>query len=228
MFSKKIIHTDVFLEMPKTSQLLYFHLCMDADDEGFVGTPRQIMKAGGFNDDDFNVLLAKRYILNFKSGIVVIKHWLIHNTIRSDRAIKTTYEKEKNMLKLNEFNAYTEDDNQVATKRHPSIDKIRLDKISIDKVSRERTPSQFAKEFFSNNDLQDKVSDELSIKGGINSLTIKNEITKFVHYWTEPNKSGTKERWELQPTFDIQRRLTTWLNKIKDFNKKHKNYDFRN
>ena len=137
MFSKKIIHTDAFLDMPKTAQLLYFHLCMGADDEGFVGSPKQIIRAGGFNDDDLKVLVSKRFVLTFETGILVIKHWLIHNTIRKDRVIESTYKKEKETLRLNEFEAYTEkrqpNGNQVATKCPHSIDKIRLDKTRLDK-----------------------------------------------------------------------------------------------
>ena len=118
MFSLQIVDTDAFLEMPQSSQLLYFHLSMRADDEGFVGNPKKIMKMCGFGEDDLKVLLAKRFLLTFESGVVVIKHWLIHNTIRMDRFSKTTYQKEKNLLALNENKSYTEwqpNGNQMAT-----------------------------------------------------------------------------------------------------------------
>lgn len=108
MFSLQIVDTDAFLEMPMSSQLLYFHLSMRADDEGFVGNPKKIMKMVGSNDDDFKVLITKRFLLVFESGVVVIKHWLIHNTIRMDRFKETTYKDEKNRLLIKENKAYTE------------------------------------------------------------------------------------------------------------------------
>ena len=139
MFSLKIVDTDAFLEMPMSSQLLYFHLSMRADDEGFVGSPKRIMRLIGVNEDDLKVLTSKRFILSFKSGIVVIKHWLIHNVIRMDRLQKTLYQKEKETLVLNEYDAYTEDCqpnvNQTATKCPPKLSKVKLSKDSIAETS---------------------------------------------------------------------------------------------
>lgn len=129
MFSKKIINTDAFLDMPLTTQLLYFHLAMNADDEGFVGGPKRIMRVIGCGSDDLKILIAKRYLLRFESGVVVIKHWLIHNTLKVDRTVETTYKKEKNTLKLNEFKAYTENGSKMVPQIR--LDKKRLDKISI-------------------------------------------------------------------------------------------------
>lgn len=128
MFSMSIVDTDAFLEMPATSQLLYFHLSMRADDEGFVGNPKKIIKMGGFNDDDLRMLLTKRFILGFESGVVVIKHWLIHNTIRKDRFNPTNYNSEKNLLCIKENNAYTELGNQMATNGMHSIEEYSIDK----------------------------------------------------------------------------------------------------
>jgi len=108
MMSLSIMDTDAFLDMPMSSQALYFHLLMRADDEGFIGNPKKIMRMIGSQDDDLRVLSSKRFILTFESGIVVIKHWLIHNNIRTERMQETTYKKEKETLSLNEYNAYTE------------------------------------------------------------------------------------------------------------------------
>lgn len=101
--------------MPASSQLLYFHLGMQADDDGFVGNPKRIMKMTGANDDDFKILVAKRFILTFESGVVVIKHWLIHSNIRLDRYHPTQYKDEKNSLIVKENKAYSE----LATTRQP-------------------------------------------------------------------------------------------------------------
>ena len=107
MFSPDIVDSDAFLDMPSTSQLLYFHLAMRADDDGFV-SPKKVMRLFGAGEDDLKVLLVKRFVLLFESGVIVIKHWLIHNLIRADRYRETNYKIEKAMLGLNEYGAYTE------------------------------------------------------------------------------------------------------------------------
>lgn len=108
MFSKQIIDSDAFLDMSPTAQLLYFHLVMRADDEGFVGNPKKIMREVGIQSDDFKILIAKRFLIVFESGVIVIKHWLIHNTIRMDRFNQTSYLDEKNQIITKENRAYTE------------------------------------------------------------------------------------------------------------------------
>lgn len=109
MFNKKITESDAFLDMPMSTQCLYFHLNMSADDDGFVNSPRQIMRCVGASTDDYNLLVAKSFIIEFDSGIIVIKHWRIHNYIQSDRYKPTVYEEEKAMLGLKSNNAYTLD-----------------------------------------------------------------------------------------------------------------------
>lgn len=108
MFSKQIVETDAFLDMPKSSQLLYFHLNMEADDDGFVASPKKIMRVIGSGDDDFKILIAKRFLLPFESGVCVIKHWLIHNYIRKDTYTETKYLTEKKSLVIKENGSYTE------------------------------------------------------------------------------------------------------------------------
>lgn len=108
MFSPQIVDSDAFLDMSPSAQNLYFHLGMRADDDGFVGNPKKILRVVGGNDDDLKILLAKRFLLSFESGVVVIKHWLIHNLIRADLYKETTYKNEKSKLGLNENGAYTE------------------------------------------------------------------------------------------------------------------------
>ncbi len=108
MFSLKIVDSDAFLEMPVSTQLLYFHLSMRADDDGFVGNPKKIMRVVGCGDDDFKILKAKRFVFIFDSGVIVIKHWRIHNLIQGDRYSETEYKEEKRALNLNENGAYTD------------------------------------------------------------------------------------------------------------------------
>lgn len=108
MFAKAIIDSDAFLDMPLSTQCLYFHLSMRADDDGFVNNPRKIQKMIGASDDDMKILVMKRYILTFESGIIVIKHWKIHNYIQTDRYKPTTYVEEKAQLSLDGKKSYIE------------------------------------------------------------------------------------------------------------------------
>lgn len=132
MFSKHITESDAFLELPATSQNLYFHLNMNADDDGFVNSPNRVMRNIGANKTDMEVLFAKKFLIAFETGIIVIKHWRIHNYIRGDRYKPTVYLEEKLMLELKENNSYKRigipNDIPVV-----STGKVRLGKYSLDK-----------------------------------------------------------------------------------------------
>ena len=106
MFTKKITESDAFLEMPSSAQNLYFHLNMEADDDGFVNAPKKIMRIVGASDDDFKILLAKKFVMLFENGIIVIKHWRMHNLLRHDRYHPTQYQEQYKMLTLDEENNY--------------------------------------------------------------------------------------------------------------------------
>ena len=110
MFTQKIIDSDAFLEMPTSAQALYFHLNMRADDDGFVNNPKKITRYVGAAEDDLKLLLLKRFIIGFESGVIVIKHWRMHNTLKNDRYKPTDYQDELSMLKLKDNKAYTEKD----------------------------------------------------------------------------------------------------------------------
>ena len=132
MFAKTIIDSDAFLEMPVTSQLLYFHLSMRADDDGFINKPRSIMKMVSANEDDLKILFLKKFVIPFESGVVVIKHWRINNYIRQDTYHKTPYQEEMSLLEIDENNSYTlRTRNELTTQI--SIDKNSIDKNSIEK-----------------------------------------------------------------------------------------------
>ena len=107
MFAKTIVLSDAFLDMPLSARCLYFTLGMFADDDGFVNNPKSIMRQVGSSIDDMNILIAKKFIIAFESGVIVIKHWRIHNYIRNDRFKPTKYQEEKTTLTLDENNAYT-------------------------------------------------------------------------------------------------------------------------
>lgn len=105
MFSKSFVDSDLFLDMPQTAQLLYFHLSMRADDDGFINNPKSIARNVKCGEDDLKILAAKGFIIPFESGIIVIAHWKLHNYIKSDRYKETVYLAEKAQLQI-ENNQY--------------------------------------------------------------------------------------------------------------------------
>ena len=137
MFAKTIIDSDAFLEMPMTAQLLYFHLSMRGDDDGFINKPKAIMRLCGAKDDDLKILFAKKFVIPFDSGVVVIKHWKIHNYIRKDTYTETKYKEEKALLELDENNSYRIADAPPLQLRDESVTgtstQVRLGKDSIGK-----------------------------------------------------------------------------------------------
>ena len=150
MFAKTIVESDAFLSLPITAQALYFHLGMNADDDGFVNSPRRIQAFSGAREEDLTILAEKRFILAFDTGVIVIKHWRIHNYIPKDRYKSTLYKKERQMLAISGKNAYTEADKNACVQ---SVDGLYTsciqvesnvypqDKISKDKLSKENKNS---------------------------------------------------------------------------------------
>ena len=163
MFAKTIIDSDAFLDMPQSSQLLYFHLSMRADDDGFINNPKSITRNVKCNEDDLKILAAKKFIIPFESGVVVIKHWKIHNYIAKDRYKETKYKQEKSMLSLDENNSYTEE-KILYTECIQPVDKLNTEciqpvyklntQIRIDKNSKEKNNSASKDEL---NDIIDEI-----------------------------------------------------------------------
>lgn len=106
-FTPKIVESDAFLEMPLSTQCLYFHLNFSADDDGFVNSPKKVMKMVGCSEDDLKLLIAKSFVLVFESGVLVIKHYRMHNTLKNDRYKPTDYQEEFAQLGLKDNNSYT-------------------------------------------------------------------------------------------------------------------------
>lgn len=204
MFTKKITQSDAFLDMPLSAQCLYFHLNMEADDDGFVNSPRKIQRLIGAKDDDLKLLIAKSFILVFETGVIVIKHWRMHNTIRQDRYHPTDYQEEFQQLDLKENNSYTwqPNGNQMATENR--IDKIRLDKISKEKYIKrkygsfenvELTDEEYQK-------LKDQFQDYESKIEALSSYIASKGVRYKSHYATILN-------WSRKD----QEKLPTWWNK---------------
>lgn len=135
MFAKTITDSDAFLDMPLSTQALYFHLSMKADDDGFVNSAKRVQRAIGAADDDLKLLIAKNFIIPFKSGVIVIKHWKINNYIQNDRYKETAYIEEKQQLAVKENRAYTLLDTECIHDGYSLDTQIRIDKNSIDKQS---------------------------------------------------------------------------------------------
>lgn len=192
MFTKKITEADNFTSLPPTTQCLYFHLCMDADDDGFSNKIRQAMFNAHADQNDFELLVQKRFILPFDSGVIVIKHWRMHNLIRSDRYHETDYLEEKACLLLKENGVYTDDlsySNQMTPVGIPCDNQmepeVRLGKDSIVKDSKGKV-SKGKKEavYFPENDALNEAFIEFikmrkSIKKPMTDNAIKRAINKL-------------------------------------------------
>ncbi|WP_270747188.1 DNA replication protein [Leuconostoc lactis] len=139
MFSKKVTDTDVFLDMPLSTQALYFHLNMHADDDGFIDNTKTIQRMIGSSDDDRKLLVAKQFLLPFENGVVVIKDWRVHNYIRKDTYNQTMYPNELEQLNINESGQYERQDLLPYTERPRDVDEtltqVRLGK---DRLGKDR------------------------------------------------------------------------------------------
>lgn len=130
MFAKTIVLSDDFLDMPLSTRCLYFTLGMFADDDGFVNSPKGIMRQCGATEDDMKLLLAKSFVLSSDSGVIVIKHWRINNYLRNDRHQATKYIDEMSQLEIKDNGAYSFG---IPNSGIPSIDKNSIGKNSIGK-----------------------------------------------------------------------------------------------
>ena len=182
MFAKTIIDSDAFLDMPLSAQALYFHLSMRADDDGFINNPKKIQRMVGASDDDCKLLIMKRFIITFESGVIVIKHWKIHNYIQKDRYKPTIYQEEKAALIVKDNKSYTEciqDGYKMETQVR--LGKVRLGKVRLgkDRLGKDRLE-------INNKAQSDKIEHE-PIKKSKN----QQYISEFEDLWAlYPNKKG--------------------------------------
>lgn len=169
MFSKEVTTSDLFVDMPSSSQLLYFHLGMEADDEGFIGNAKMLSRAYGSNNDDLKLLEAKGFIIAFPSGVTVVKDWNLNNKIRKDRQKPTIYTEEKTLLSLDSKGSYLLS-NQVSTIQQPNdnqmsaqdrIGEVRLGKDSIGKDSIDASQPNAFQEKSSGEDINSLLSEYL-------------------------------------------------------------------
>ena len=197
IFSKTIIDTDAFLEMPATTQNLYFHLNMHADDDGFIGNPKRIGRMIGASDDDFKILIAKKFIIVFESGVIVIKHWRIHNTLSKMRYKETSYLDEKSQLLIKENNAYSLDEGKpLDDSRLVEMGKRQVRRtvdeqetnLSKDKLSKDKT----SKDKLSEDKPSKKKSAKADLNGMIDSFTGNEELKEALKAFLDMRKSIKK------------------------------------
>lgn len=183
MFSKKITETDSFLDMPLSSQALYFHLNMGADDEGFVDKAKTIQRTIGASGDDMKLLIAKGFLIPFDSGVVVIRHWRIHNYIQADRFQATIYQDEKGQLEFDQskiasikpldqcIQNVSKMDTQVRL-GEDSLDKDRLDKVNYlySGEEKEKSLSQIIKS--TNVKINDRQIQQIQEYIGLDNMTV--------------------------------------------------------
>ena len=176
MFNVDIVGSDAFLDLPHTAQALYFQLGMRADDDGFVGNPKTIQRIAGTKANDLELLVKKRFLLQFPSGVVVIKHWKINNQIQKDRYTPTVYTEEYQSLYIKDNKAYTEMDKDCIQSVSEMDTQISIDKNRLDKNS--RGGEKHAHGFFANVLLTD---DELQ-KLAAEIPNYEEYIEKLSHY----------------------------------------------
>ena len=221
MFTKKITESDAFLDMPTSAQALYFHLNMNADDDGFVNNPKMIARIVGARNEDLKILEDRRFVLPFPSGVIVIKHWKMNNTIQSDRYKKTSYVEELSQLDVKDNKSYTwkQNGNSLETDwqqfGNTLETQIRLDKTRLDKNSIENTFAPTSsdidaeeKEVFAelpllNNQSYKIYTDDVShYKEQFPAVDVEQEIRNAIA-WTEANPKNRKKQGK--------RFLTNWL-----------------
>ena len=221
MFSLDVIDTDKFMDMPLSAQALYFHLGLRADDDGFVASPKKIMKIVDCKQDDMKVLIAKGYVIPFESGLIVIRHWKMHNYIQTDRYRKTKHVVERERLELvnNVYKLDTESVQDVlGTEAQYSLAKDRIrDRVNIElnntiSSEPEAAPSPQSGICIPLNDksVYDVPLDKIDIwKTTYPAVDVEQELRKMVA-WSHSNPTKRKTRR------GVDRFINSWLAREQD------------
>ena len=202
MFSRKITETDHFLEMPLSSQALYFHLNMGADDEGFIDKAKTIQRTIGASDDDMRLLIAKGFLIPFESGVVVIRHWRIHNYIQADRFQATIHQNEKEQLEFDKLKIASIKPLDQCIQNVSKMDtQVRLGEDRLDKV----------------NNLYSGEDEKKSLSQIIKSTSVKindRQIQQIQEYIGLDNMTVDMIEYAVQLTEDAGAESFNYLNKI--------------
>ena len=200
MFSLLVVDTDEFLDMPSSTQSLYYHLGMRADDDGFVSSPKKIVKLVNCSNDDLKLLIAKGFIIPFDSGIIAIRHWKLNNDLKKDRYTPTIYLNEKSTLRVNKNKVYSIDGNNLETKRIQNGNKLdtqySIDKNSKDKNSKDKNSKEYIVQNQEENQEEKQVKKEKKPKETHNSIienyTINDDLREALKGFVEMRKEIKK------------------------------------
>lgn len=211
MFAKTIIDSDAFLDMPISSQNLYFHLGMRADDDGVINNPKSIMRLCGAKDVDMNLLINKKFVLLLDEAIIVIKHWKINNYIQKDRYKPSKYLDLINSLSLDENGAYTDKNQQCIHNGYIVDTQVSIGKDSIDKDNNKKEIIKEKYGEFNNVTLSNEELEKLKEKFPKDYQNRIEKLSAYIastgkkyksHYATILNWSRKEEQNKPQSTFN--------------------------
>lgn len=217
MFAKSVIDSDIFLDMPLSTQALYFHLSMRADDDGFINNPKKIQRMIGCSNDDMRILCAKSFIIPFESGVVVIKHWKIHNYIQKDRYKETIYLDEKASLTENKNKEYERVQDGCTQNVYNLDTQIRLDKVRLDEDSKENVEKNPTKPSFSPPSIEEVKSYCTERNNGV-------DAERFIDFYASKGWLIGKSKMK-----DWKAAIRTWERRDKEHTPKQSNFpDYSN
>lgn len=213
MYSDKIVETDKFLDMPVSSQNLYWHLCMHADDDGFLGNPKTITRSIGAQQDDLKILIEKGYVIVFEDGAIAITDWFVHNYIPKDRYHETVYKEDKKKLEVTETQQYRlvtrkpivqdteskQDDSNMDTKKEQDVNS--LDTSCIQDDNKVYTEDKLSKDKLSKDNNIYKLSSSENIDTDPEQKSQKIPYEKIIDYLNRKTNS------HYRPTSKATRRL---------------------
>ncbi len=211
MFSLDVVDTDKFLELPASSQSLYFHLGMRADDDGFVSSPKKITSMVNCSNDDLKLLLAKGFLIPFESGIVVITDWKVNNYLRGDRYNETQYKDEKEFLSITNSGKYimkndmdttgVPNDCQMVSKLDTQVrlgkdrvDKDRLDNTtSCEKNTKRDELNEIINSYTMNEQIKEALRDFIKMRDAIKKPLTDRSLTLIVNKLDKLSKSDAEK-----------------------------------
>lgn len=232
MFSKEITTSDLFVEMPSSSRLLYFDLGMEADDEGFIGNARMLSRAYGASSDDLKLLATKGFIIMFQNGVTVVKDWNLNNKLRKDRIKPTIYTEEKSMLTVDITGSY-QLGNQMPTICQPDVNQMSAqDRLGKDRLGEDSIDNMSVKtdEVIPYSEIVDYLNEKTGRKfksieankklirarwnDGYKLDDFKTVIDNMVINWSGKDFNGTPAETYLQPKTLFSNKFDGYLNQI--------------
>ena len=180
MFSLDVVDTDKFMDMPPTTQNLYFHLGMRADDDGFVSSPKKVAMICGSCATDLQLLVSNDFIIPFENGVILITDWKANNYLRKDRYTESRFKEYLNTVEVDNdkyivaasstsLTCGIPKDNQTVDKRHTDgchrlgKDRIELgkDRVELGKDSKSTMDRSASGKDVENQNVKDRKHDQI-------------------------------------------------------------------